>query len=73
VDADHLILLGNFVQERMFVVGEERVGDPDLVREVTRESHVFVCDRRGERQALVLPVLIHVDCDGVVLIVISTT
>lgn len=50
------------MQERMFVVGEERVRDPDPVGEVSGQRHAVVRIFR-ERQSLVLPILIQVDGD----------
>lgn len=61
-----MVLLGHRVQERQLVVGEERVRDPDLLGEVTSQRHVVV-DAVGERQSLVVPVLVEIDRDRVVL------
>ena len=52
-------------QSPVLVVGEERVGDPDLLREVPGQGEDLVVVAEG--QALVLPVLVQVHGDGVVL------
>ena len=67
VETNHFVLLGDVVQERVFVVGEERVGNPDLVGEVSGEGHRV---RRvdGEGEPVVAPVLTQADRDGVVLV-----
>lgn len=52
----YLVLLRDFVQEGELVVGEEGVGDPDLLREVTRQRQLHVRPAI-EGQAIVVPVL----------------
>ena len=54
------------MQKRQFVVGEERVRDPDLLGEVASQRHVVVIVVR-ERQTLVVPVLVQVDRYRVIL------
>jgi len=66
IQAYHVILLGHRVQVGQFVVGEERVWNPDLVGEVTSQRHIVVTVV-GERQTFVLPVLVQIDGDRVVL------
>lgn len=61
-----MVLFGHRVQVGQFVVGEERVWDPNLISEVASERHVvFVVV--GERQTVVLPVLVQIDGDRVIL------
>lgn len=38
LQSNHLVLFGDFVEEGVLVVGEERVGHPDLLREVATEG-----------------------------------
>ena len=67
-----MVLFGHRVQVGQFVVGEERVRDPNLISEVTSERYVvFVVV--GERETLVLPVLVQIDGDRVILCTPSDT
>jgi len=61
-----VVLLGHHVEEGEFVVGEERVWNPNLLREVAGQCHVVIVVVR-ERQPLVLPVLVQIDRDRVIL------
>jgi len=61
-----VVLFGDGVQERELVVGEERVWNPDLLGEVASQGDV-VSVVVGERQTLVLPVLVQIDRDRVIL------
>ena len=64
----HLVFVGDVMEERVLVIGEERVWDPDLFCEVAGQGHrlaaVLVL---GEGQTIVGPVLVQVDRDGVIL------
>ncbi len=66
METDHLVLLSDVVQERVFVVSEERVWYPDALGELARQRH-DVTRMRSKGQSLVIPVLIKVDGDRVVL------
>ena len=66
VQPDHLVLLGDVVQEAVLVVGEERVGHPDLLRKVAGEGEDPVL-LGAEAETLVFPILVQVHCNGVVL------
>lgn len=39
METDHLVLLGDVMQERVFVVGEECVGHPNALRELPGQGH----------------------------------
>ena len=48
-----------------FVIGEESIGDPDFLGEVSGQSEELVTGAEGK--TLILPVLVEVHGDGVVL------
>ena len=66
VESEHLVGFRDVVEEGVFVVCEEGVGDPDMVGEVPREGHGLI-PLLGPRQPLVPPVLVQVHCHGVIL------
>ncbi len=66
METHHLVLLGDVMQEGMFVIGEEGVRHPYLLSKVPGQCHTVIV-LVGEGQSLVLPVLVQVDGDRVVL------